>query len=133
MPRSSSIASRASDLRTTLAPLWECVVRGVFEAISSELTLLETLVGPMKTGDSALETDYEDFLRSAGIRLLPISPAILRAAGHLRATSPRFRTPDAIHAATASACGCTLLRTNDAAFRPIPGVPVVILDDLLKS
>ena len=114
-----------------LRPLWESVARADLEVISSELTLLEALVGPLKQGDPALETDYENFFVCPGIRLLPITPSILRAAARLRATLSRLRTPDAIHAATASSCDCTLLLTNDFAFRHIPGLPVVILDDLL--
>jgi predicted nucleic acid-binding protein len=114
-----------------LRTLWESVVRGDLEVASSELTLLETLVGPLKKGDSALETDYENFFVCPGIRLLPMIPSILRAAARLRASLRRLRTPDAIHAATASSCGCTLVLTNDVVSRPIPGLPVVILDDLL--
>ena len=41
----------------TLRPLWEAVARGDLEVLSSELTLMETLIGPLKQGDAALETD----------------------------------------------------------------------------
>jgi predicted nucleic acid-binding protein len=113
-----------------LRPLWESVARGDIEVVTSELTLLETLVGPLKRADSALETDYENFLVCPGIRLLPITAPILRAAARLRATLTSLRTPDAIHAATADACGSTLLVTNDTAFRRISGLALAILDDL---
>lgn len=113
-----------------LRPLWESVARGDIEVVSGELTLLETLVGPLKKADSALETDYENFLVCAGIRLLPITAPILRAAARLRATLTSLRTPNAIHAATAASCCCTLLVTNDVAFRRIPGLALAILDDL---
>jgi predicted nucleic acid-binding protein len=115
-----------------LRPLWESVARGDIEVVSSELTLLETLVGPLKKADSALEADYENFFVCPGIRLLPITALILRAAARLRATLTSLRTPDAIHAATADACGCTLLVTNDFAFRRIPDLPLAILDDLRR-
>ena len=114
-----------------LRTLWESVARGDLEVVSSELTLLEALVGPLKTGDSALEADYENFFVCPGIRLLAITPLILRAGARLRATLSRLRTPDAIHAATADSFACTLVLTNDVAFRRIPDLPVVILDDLL--
>ena len=32
----------------TLRPLWEAVARGDLEVLSSELTLIETLIGPLK-------------------------------------------------------------------------------------
>ncbi len=115
-----------------LRPLWEAVSRGVFEVVSSELTLLETLIGPMKQGDALLEADYENLYLSPGIRLLPITLPILRVGARHRAHLGRLRTPDALHAATAGSCACTLFLTNDAVFRHVPGLPVVILDDVLS-
>lgn len=91
---------------------------------------METLVGPLKRGDAALELDYENVFASPGIRLHPITAPILRAAARLRATMSTIRTPDALHAATAESCGCSLLLTNDAAFRRIPRLPVVLVDDV---
>jgi predicted nucleic acid-binding protein len=116
---------------SALRPLWEAVARGDLEVLTSELTLMETLVGPMKHGDATLERDYEDFFVSPGIRLLPITSSILRAGARLRASLGSLRSPDAIHAASGDSCGCTLLLTNDTIFRRIPGLPVVILDDVL--
>jgi predicted nucleic acid-binding protein len=116
----------------TLRPLWEAVSRGDLEVLSSELTLMETLIGPLKQGDAALATDYENFCVSPGIRLLPITASILRAGARLRATLNKLRTPDAIQAATGHSCRCTLFLTNDFIFRRIPGLPVVLLDDLLR-
>jgi predicted nucleic acid-binding protein len=115
-----------------LRPLWESVVRGSLEVVTSELTLLETLIGPLKNADHVLEHDYERVFVSGGIRLFPITASVLRAGARLRATLNSLRTPDAIHAATASSCHSTLVITNDFAFRQIPGLPVVILDDLLR-
>ena len=115
----------------TLRPLWEAVARRDFEVVSSELTLLETLIGPLKRGDVTLEADYENFYLSPGVRLLPITMPVLRAGARHRAALGSLRTPDALHAATAGSCGCTLLLTNDTIFRRIPGLPVVILDDVL--
>jgi predicted nucleic acid-binding protein len=114
-----------------LRPLWQAVASGNLEVVSSELTLLEALVGPLKKGDSALGADYESAFVSPGVRLLSITPAVLREGARLRATLSKLRTPDAIHAATASSVGCTLVLTNDDAFRRIPHLPVLILDDLV--
>jgi predicted nucleic acid-binding protein len=108
------------------------VAQGVFEVVTSELTLLETLVGPMKKGDPSLEADYENLYLSPGIRLLPITLPIIRVGARHRAHLSRLRTPDALHAATVGSCACTLFLTNDAVFRHIPGLPVVILDDVLS-
>jgi predicted nucleic acid-binding protein len=114
-----------------LRPLWESAARGNHEVLSSELTLLEALVGPLRKGDSELAKDYENFFVLPGIRLLPVGTSILLVGARLRATFPNLRAPDAIHAATALSCASTRFLTNDVAFRRIPGLPVVILNDLL--
>ena len=68
-----------------LRPLWEAVARGDLEVVSSELTLLETLIGPLKRGDVGLEADYENVYVSPGIPLLPITLPVLRAGVRYRA------------------------------------------------
>jgi predicted nucleic acid-binding protein len=114
-----------------LQPLWQAAQGRTIEIVSSDLALLETLVGPMKSGDTALASTYEQLFQQAQTRLLPITQAILREAAGLRATT-RLKTPDALHAATARQAGCVLFVTNDVAFRGLAGLPVVILDDLLS-
>lgn len=91
---------------------------------------METLTGPKKSGDTALERAYEQALFGTDIRLLPITQTILRDAARLRATT-KLRTPDALHAATAQQAGCVLFVSNDSEFRSVPNLPLVILDDLL--
>jgi predicted nucleic acid-binding protein len=91
---------------------------------------METLIGPLKSGDTALARVYEQLFQQPQMRLLPITQAILRKAAQLRATS-KLKTPDAIHAATALDGGCVLFITNDAGFRGLAGLSVVILADLL--
>ncbi|HJT76466.1 MAG TPA: PIN domain-containing protein [Gemmataceae bacterium] len=113
-----------------LDPLWRAAQARTIEIISSELTLMEALVGPLKSGNATLERAFEQALLGTGMRLLPITQLVLREAAQLRATT-RLRTPDALHAATAQLAGCALFVTNDAGFRGVPGLPLVVLDDLL--
>ncbi len=113
-----------------LDPLWQAAQTGAIEIVSSELTLMETLVGPLKSGDAALERAFETALLGTAMRLLPITQPILREAASLRATT-RLRTPDALHAATARQVGCVLFVTNDVGFRGVAGLPLAILDDFL--
>jgi predicted nucleic acid-binding protein len=112
-----------------LRPFWMAAAAGSLQCITSELTLLETLVGPMKSGDAALASSYERLLASTDIRMVPISRAILLDAARLRA-SANLRTPDAIHAATAIDAKCTSCITNDAALSRIAGLATVLLTDL---
>lgn len=114
-----------------LQPLWQAVQAKTIEVVSSELALMETLVGPLKSGNTTLERAYEQALLGTDMRLLPITQPILREAARLRATT-KLRTPDALHAATAQHVACVLFVSNDVGFRAVPGLPLVILDDLLK-
>ncbi len=114
-----------------LQPLWLASQAKTIEVVSSEMTLMETLIGPLKNGDKVLEQVYERALLGTDMRLMPITQTILRQAAQLRATT-KLRTPDALHAATALDARCALFVSNDVDFRSVPGLPLVILDDLLK-
>lgn len=117
--------------RTLLEPVWLGAGPQSYSIITSELSLLETLVGPLKQGNVTLQAGFRDLLlHSADIRSAPITRPILERAAELRAVTT-LRTPDAIHAATALAEGCALLVTNDPAFRRVPSLAVTVLRDLL--
>lgn len=116
----------------TLEPMWLDLKAGEIKLVTSELTLLETLVMPLRQADTRLVQTYEQLLSGADIQLVPISQKILRDAATLRATV-NLKTPDAIHATTALSANCAFFLTNDRAFRNIPNLPTVILDDVIAS
>lgn len=116
-----------------LNPLWNNLQAGNLEVFSSELTLMETLIVPIRNSDTFLVDAYERLLQSPQMQLIPISKTILREAARLRAITPSLRTPDAIHATTAISAGCTQFLTNDRQLRTVAGLPVVILDEVLAS
>jgi predicted nucleic acid-binding protein len=116
-----------------LRPLWTAVSAGQAQIVVSELILLESLVGPYRTTDQKLEADYETFFQLPGINLVPVSATILRGAARLRSQFARMRSPDAIHAATALSHATGNFLTNDFGFRNVPGLKVVVLDDVLSS
>ena len=104
-----------------LAPLWTTSGPTSFQIATSELTLLEVLVRPFKTGNTQLEAGFRRLLQQTGdVRLAPITQAVLEVGARLRVTAS-LKTPDAIHAATALVEGFALFVTNDVAFRRIPG------------
>lgn len=113
-----------------LQPLWQAAQARTIEVVSSDLVLMEVLVGPLKSRDTALEKAYEQALLGTDMSLLSITHPILREAARLRATT-KLKTPDAVHLATASDASCVLFVTNDAGFRGVGSIPVVILNDLL--
>ncbi|MBD2773651.1 type II toxin-antitoxin system VapC family toxin [Iningainema tapete] len=114
-------------------PLWQKFQAGQIELITSELTLMESLVIPFRQSNANLIDTYEQLLLSSVLQLIPINQIILREAARLRAITPSLKTPDAIHAATAITSGCTQFITNDRQLRTVANLPVVILDEVLAS
>ena len=110
--------------------MWQTAQTQAIEIVSSELTLLEALVGPLKTGNAILLQAFELALLGTEMRLLPITQVVLREAARLRATT-NLKTPDALHAATAQFAQAALFVSNDIDFRNVPGLPLVVLNDLL--
>lgn len=119
-----------ADYESLLWPLWTAVEEETIKAVTSELSLLETLVKPLRDGNPSLAQDYETLLTTTKIILQPITASILKDAAQLRATT-NLRTPDAIHAATALALGCKLFVTNDTDYRKAPALPIAVLKELL--
>ena len=112
--------------------MWLKSATGDIQIISSELALLETLVAPLRNLDSVLITAYETLLLSTEMQLMPMTRAILREAAQLRAQT-NMKTPDAIHAATAIAHGCSIFLTNDNGFRRVSSLPLVVLSDIAAT
>ncbi len=121
---------RNPDFGTLLLPLWQAAQTRQINLTTSALTLLETLVLPIKLNDSILIAAYERALTAAETQLIPISNDILRHAATIRANF-NLKTPDAIHAASAVRSGCVQFITNDSIFRRVTGLNVVVLSDLL--
>lgn len=112
-----------------LKPFWDSVKNAEIEVVTSELSLLETLVVPMRNEDANLIAGYETLLTASQVGLIQITLPILRTAARLRATH-NFKTPDAIHAATAMLSNCDHLVSNDTGFRRLAAIDVTILSDL---
>ena len=121
------------DYWDVLQHLWFKSQIGEIEIVSSELTLMEALVRPLKTDDSLLVADYEGLLlNNEEVVLIPIDLSILREAARLRAKT-NLKTPDALHAATALLASCQIFSTNDYDYKRVPGLPAVILREVLES
>ena len=114
-----------------LHPLWTKVNNNEISLLSSELLWLEILVKPLKANNQSIIDLYTELLTSS-IQLAPVDESILRSAAQLRSTT-KLKTPDAIHAATAISCGCTMFLTNDRGFQNTPRLPVIVLDQVLQS
>lgn len=115
---------------TELQPIWAAFEAGEVQIVTSEISLLETLVQPIRDNNSKLADTYNELLTGSEIFLVPVSTEILRAAAKLRANH-NLKTPDAIHAATAIASNCDYLVANDNGFRRLTDINVIILADLV--
>ncbi len=115
------------------APLWDALDRGHVQVETSELTLLEVLVKPLKDGNLTLARLFRMVLLcTANLTCLPVSRQVLDRAADLRALHG-LKTPDAIHAASALIQGSALFVTNDAGFRRVSALPAVILSEVAAS
>ena len=119
-----------ADYWQILIPLWNALKANQIEVFTSQLTLLETLVQPIRRNNQTLVSAYESLLTKTDIKLESINLDVLRRAADLRAAN-NLKTPDAIHAATAIASNCAFFVTNDDGFKRLSNFNVVILSDLI--
>ncbi len=109
-----------------IAPLWD-PSRSPVRLITSELSLLETIVAPLAHGNQQLVSLFESTIRRS-CELIPIDQPVLRRAAELRAAHPSLRVPDAIHVASGQAHAPDAFLTNDRRLTAIPGLNVMLLD-----
>jgi predicted nucleic acid-binding protein len=97
---------------------------------TSDLTLLESLIKPLRDGNTALAALYRRvLLNTVGIACLNITRSIVESAANIRALHG-LKTADALHAATAIEAKSSLFVTNDATFRRIADLPVAVLSEI---
>ena len=123
---------RVEPYRTLLEPMWQQARAGEFDIASSDIIVLETLVKPLREGDEVVEMLLRSLFDAHEVSLIPATRELWEDAARIRAET-RLKTPDALHAATALSAGCTLFITNDTDFRRVQGLPIVVLDDLLRA
>ncbi len=123
---------RVEPYRTLLEPVWQQARAGDFDVASSDITVLETLVKPLRERDEVVEMLLRSMFDAHEVSLVPATRELWEDAARIRA-STGLKTPDALHAATALRAGCTAFITNDTDFRRVHGLPVVVLDDLVEA
>ena len=117
---------------TLLAPAWHQAEAGQLVVVCGELVIAETLVRPIREGNVDLAAAFQAVFAAPEVDLVPTTRRLWEDTARLRAETG-LKTPDALHAATALWAGCALFITNDTDFRRVEGLPVVVLDDLLKE
>lgn len=108
-----------ADYADQIQSLLKAMNTGEIVAVTSELTLAETLVKPLKDQSLAIQQAYRTFLTpTIALEVIPISRKILEDAAQLRATS-KLKLPDAIQLATALREQCDSFLTNDDGFKSL--------------
>lgn len=97
--------------------LLDLIRDGGHRLCTSEFTLAEVMVMPLRTGNTELQSIYETLFADGGeLDILPVDRAVLRRSAELRADLGN-RAPDAIHVATAVLAGCTTFISSDQRIR----------------
>jgi predicted nucleic acid-binding protein len=112
-------------------PLFQAIDEGSLVAVTSGITLIETLVIPLRKGDTKLAMDYERILtNSRGLQLYELDCELLRQGAFLRANFG-IKTPDALQIAASKRGKCSAFITNDRRLPKIEGLPILQLSDYL--
>lgn len=96
------------------------------EILTSRLSRMECRVRPLRDGNQALLEKYDLFLTRSTVRVLEMDAAVVERATELRALHG-FKTPDALHLATAIVAGADVFLTGDGQLARCNDVRVEIL------
>lgn len=99
------------------------------QLVTSELTLAEVLVVPVRDADSHLIETYEALLQNDDLlTVVPIDRPTLRRSAELRAQLG-CKGLDAIHSATADLAGCHYFLSSDRRLRVPPSMRKIAVED----
>ncbi|HEY2411829.1 MAG TPA: type II toxin-antitoxin system VapC family toxin [Pirellulaceae bacterium] len=115
-------------------PVQQTVIERIIEAcvlpdglvLTSLLTRMECRVKPLRQQDFRLLANYDFMFGQFGVHVIDISAEIVERATQLRADH-RFRTPDAIHLATAIESDVDVFLTRDKALAKCPGLNIELI------
>jgi predicted nucleic acid-binding protein len=111
----------------TVATAFEMMARGEIQGHVSVVNLAEVLVQPLRNERLELANRYRRILtRGRNLTMHPLTATTADLAASLRARH-NLGAPDAMIAASALHAGCTHLLTNDAKYRGIPGLDVLVI------
>lgn len=107
------IVEREPRYYTSLASLLAAAAQGQLQIVTSEISILECLVLPLRLGNQAMVNAYLQMFSQTDLVAVPVSRDVMIEAAVLRAQHVALRTPDAIHWATAKVEQADRLITND--------------------
>jgi predicted nucleic acid-binding protein len=120
------------DYKESLSNLFEDVGKNLVKAVTSELTIAEVLIKPIKDGKTELCRQFNAAIQSSGgLQVIPITRGVLLQAAKIRA-GIGVRLPDAIHLATALLSGCNVFLTNDRSIAKHDIIQILYLSELIS-
>lgn len=118
----------------TVRPFFAALTAGEFRVVTSVLTLSEALVQPVRHNDTHLAARYRSILlNTPGLLTMPVCTEIVERATDIRAAHRNVRLPVAVQLATALIGGADFFLTNDIALPPLPGLKMLVVEDLLGA
>lgn len=116
----------------TVAIIFEAIDAGTVEAITSPITLAESLVIPYRLNLVSVQQAFLDVIvQSNHTQCMPIDHGESRLAAELRA-SYHLSLADALQVAVALRAGCDAFLTNDMGLRRVAEIRMLVLDDLIS-
>jgi predicted nucleic acid-binding protein len=94
--------------------------------ITSQLSRLECRVKPLREDNRDVLARFDSFFASPALFIRAVDAVVIDLATEIRATHG-FKTPDAIHLATATAEGCDTFLTGDTSLARYPNLDVIML------
>ncbi|MCA9945379.1 MAG: PIN domain-containing protein [Ardenticatenaceae bacterium] len=118
------------NFQSQINAIFEQVDAGQVRVVNSPITLAECLIGPMRSGDEQLQSDFQELLvRGAFTEFVTISEAIAVDAARLRAAY-NVSLADALQLATAVAAQCDAFLTNDKQLKRVSEIEILVVEDL---
>lgn len=114
-----------SQLRAPIETYWRQLSPADRVFVTSRISLLECRCKPLRNRQERLLRQYEIFFSGQEVDLREIDAAVVEKATEFRA-SFGLKTPDAIHAATATLVGVKSFWTTDTDFSKCPGLAVEV-------
>jgi len=101
--------------------LFSAVEQGKYKAITSSLTLLEVMAGPLRYGEESLVHEYVELITTfPNLILHDMNQNVACRAAYFRASG--IKPPDSIHAATAVVYKADYFITEDSRLCKIDGI-----------
>lgn len=111
-------------------PFFAAMAARDFSVVTSTITLVETLVHPIRNNHHELAGRYRELLsNTANLTMYDLTPDIAQKAAEIRANY-HVRTPDAIQLAAALQGNATFFLTNDLNLKKFTEITVIGVEDL---